>query len=214
MIRINLIKEEKRKRGFELKGIDLKRLKEYKLEDLVRGDRSFYVLSGLLWIALGGFVAYYFAMTQKRSALMQEISRLEEERRRIEAQHKKFLEEKQGLEAEINRIKGMIADIEKGKDILVGLKSYYAVFNDSLRIYSSKLPSGAWLSEYKQSLDLNGGVMKVEMGLASLDPDAIGSYGRSIKTDSSVISISNLERKAGQYGFEFYTAKLSVERQP
>ena len=157
---------------------------------------------------------YYLSLSSKRNDLSREVEKLKSQRAQLEAKYKKFLDEKKVLEERVKTIQGRIADIDKSKDILLGLKEHYSSFNSSLYTYTLKLPSDTWISSYKQIIDLQSGGVVVDMELSSLDAQSISRYGEAVKGISSKILVSNVERKVGQHGFEYYFAKLSLERSP
>ncbi|MFN4012769.1 MAG: hypothetical protein ACK4KZ_02810 [Aquificaceae bacterium] len=207
MIRINLLKAEQKKRGVS---IDLTALKGLKVQYLLKVG-SLYYAGAFFWIVVILAVGYYFKLNQDKGELRRKIEELNAEKNKLQAQSRSFLEQKQSLEAEITRLKAQIQDIDKSKDIIVGLKSYYNPFNKSLDLYTISLPKASWINNYRQSLDINTQTVKSELDINTFDYQSISAYGSIVGSRSKKIAISPVERRATPSGFEYYNAKLSVE---
>ena len=208
MIKINLLKAEQKKRGIS---IDLTALKSLKVQDLLKVN-SLYYAGAFLWIVVILAAGYYFKLNQDKESLRRKLEELNAEKSRLQAQSKRFLEQKKSLEAEIARLKAQIQDIDKSKDIIVGLKSYYNPFNNSLDLYTLSLPKTSWVNNYKQNLDINTQTVKSELDINTFDYQSISAYGRIVGNRSKKVTISPVERKATPSGFEYYNAKLSMEK--
>lgn len=117
MIRINLLKSEQKKKSIS---IDLTALKSLKVQDLLKVN-SLYYAGAFLWIVVILAAGYYFKLNQDKENLRRKLEELNAEKSRLQAQSKRFLEQKKSLEAEIARLKAQIQDIDKSKDIIVGL---------------------------------------------------------------------------------------------
>ncbi|MCS7285160.1 MAG: hypothetical protein NZ527_05520, partial [Hydrogenobacter thermophilus] len=150
--------------------------------------------------------------SSEANQLKKEIDQLNAQKTVLQTKAKKFVEEKKAIEASIAQLENRIKDIEKSKDILLGLKSYYAPFNQTFFSYVKQAPSVSWISSYRENLDINSSVIKVEMELQSLDYSGISYYSKQLSSLSKVVSVSSIERKVNQYGFEYYSAKLSAEK--
>ncbi|MFN3870618.1 MAG: PilN domain-containing protein [Aquificaceae bacterium] len=207
MIKINLAKEKKERRkispGFDLKGFDVKKLTK------AGGE---YYLGLLAWIVLAVMVVYYFKIEKEVSTYKEELNRLNQEKIGLQTQAKKLLEEKKSLEDRIADIKKQIEDLERSKDIIAGLKNYYQVFNSSLDFYTSYVPKGSWVNSYRQTLDIDQEVVKTTMDINSFDYQSISSYGTLLGKNSQKIMISPVERKLNPAGFEYYSAKIDLEK--
>ncbi len=208
MIKINLLRGEKKKKSVS---IDLSALKTVKIQDLFKIG-SLYYAGGFLWLVTLLILGYYFKLNQEKKELSLKLEELNMERLKLQAQAKRFSEEKKLLEGEIERLKAQIQDIDRGKDIILGLKSYHYPFNKSLDAYIMSLPRVSWISNYKQSLDISTQTVKSELVINTFDYQSLGVYGRLIKATSQKIAISPVERKTTPSGFEYYTAKLSIEK--
>jgi len=150
MIRINLLKSEQKKKSIS---IDLTALKSLKVQDLLKVN-SLYYAGAFLWIVVILAAGYYFKLNQDKENLRRKLEELNAEKSRLQAQSKRFLEQKKSLEAEIARLKAQIQDIDKSKDIIVGLKSYYNPFNNSLDLYTLSLPKTSWVNNYNAKLSM------------------------------------------------------------
>ncbi len=207
MIRINLVKKREK---VEVERIRLG--KEKIARAIPKVPKVEYVLALIAWLAVVLMLAYYFRLSSERSKLRVEVDSLNAQKIQLQSRAKKFLEEKKTIEGRIASLESKVKDIERSKDILVGLKSYYQPFNQSLLSYTKSVPSVSWISSYSQSLDINGGSIKTDMELQSLDYKGISAYGERLSSMSRSVNLTSLERKVNQYGFEYYTVKLSTER--
>lgn len=210
MIKINLakVRKEEPKRGVS---IDFTSLKSLKIQDLLKAGGEYY--AGLvLWIGVVAVLGYYWKVNKDKEALKVELDRLNAEKTRLQAQAKKLLDEKKQIEERIAKLKKEIQNVEKSKDIIVGLKAYYDSFNAGFYFYTRQVPRTSWVSSYKQSLDINQQKLTSELEINSLDYDSLSSYGRAIGAGSQKASLAQLERKVNPHGFEYYSAKLSSEK--
>ncbi|MFN7065364.1 MAG: hypothetical protein ACK4OF_04375 [Aquificaceae bacterium] len=206
MIKINLAKEKKEKKLFPV--LDLK---GFKLQNLLKAGGEYYI--GLVpWIILIAILAYFFKVNGEVATFKEELDRLSQEKTNLQARAQKFLEERKILEEGINQLKKQIEDLEKSKDIVIGLKEYYGVFNASLDFYTSYIPKDSWISTYRQTLDINQEILKTDMDLNSFDYQSISSYGSILGKNSQEIMISPVGRKLNPNGFEYYSAKLNAEK--
>ncbi len=210
MIRINLakVRREEKKKGLSL---DLSTLKGLKVQDLFKAGGEYYA-GIVLWIAVLGALGYYWKVNKEKEALKAELDRLNAEKTRLQAQAKKFLDEKKAIEERIAKIKKEIQDVERSKDIIVGLKAYYEPFNSGFSFYMSYVPKAAWISSYRQSLDINQQKLTSELEINSFDYESLSSYGKALSNASQRASLAQLERKLNPHGFEYYSARISSER--
>lgn len=207
MIKINLAKVKKEERRITL----IEDLKALKLQNLLKVSGVYY--AGILaWIAFAVVLGYYWVVNQEIDKLRRELERINQEKTILQAQAKRFLEEKKSLEDSIARIRKDIEDIQKSKDIIVGLKNYYNFFNSNLSSYTSNTPKGSWISVYNQSLDIDGGVLKVEININSFDYQSISTYGTLLGKNAQKVYLSQVERKVNPHGFEYYGARFTTEK--
>ncbi len=207
MIKINLAKGKKERKQI-LPKIELK---DFKLQSVFKVGSEYYI-GFLAWIILAGMLGYLFKVSRDVANLKKDLERLDQERLTLQAQAKRFLEEKKSLEDRIASIKRQIEDIEKSKDIIVGLKNYYQVFNASLDFYASYVPKGSWVNTYRQTLDIDQEVVKTDMDINSFDYQSIGSYGTDLSKNLQKFMLSPVERKLNPNGFEYYSARLNAEK--
>ncbi|ADO46015.1 hypothetical protein Hydth_1632 [Hydrogenobacter thermophilus TK-6] len=211
MIKINLAKEKDERRLLERElkpTVGLPKIPSIGISK----ERGIYYLGALLWLCLILIAVYYSRLSSEANQLKKEIDQLNAQKTVLQTKAKKFVEEKKAIETSIAQLENRIKDIEKSKDILLGLKSYYAPFNQTFFSYVKQAPSVSWISSYRENLDINSSVIKVEMELQSLDYSGISYYSKQLSSLSKVVSVSSIERKVNQYGFEYYSAKLSAEK--
>ena len=206
MIKINLSKVRKEEKRIPL-ALDLRGLSPQRLFT-VGGE---YYAGIVAWIALVVVLGYYWKVKGDIDTLKRELNRLNQEKVALQVQAKKFIEEKKNLENSIASIKKEIQEIEKSKDIIVGLKSYYNVFNSSFDYYTL-LPATSWFSLYKQTLDIEKEAIKVELDLNSFDYQSISKYGDLLSKNSRSVELSQMERRVNPYGFEYYVVKFFAEK--
>ncbi len=211
MIKINLakVRKEEAKRGI---AFDLSSLRTLKVQDLLKAGGEYYA-GLLLWLGVVAVLGYYWKVRQDVEHLKAEINNLNAERARLQAQAKKFLDEKKAIEERIAKIKKEIQDVERSKDIIVGLKAYYEPFNSGFFFYTSYVPRASWVNSYKQSLDLEKQTLISELEINSLDYNGLSRYGKSLGEGSQRALLTKLERKVNPHGFEYYSIKITAERQ-
>ncbi len=211
MIKINLakVRKEEAKRGITF---DLSSLKTLNVKDLFKARGEYYA-GFLLWLGVVAVLGYYWKVNQDVEHLKAEINNLNAEKARLQAQEKKFIDEKEAIDKRIAEIKKEIQDVERSKDIIVGLKAYYEPFNSSFFFYTSYVPKASWVSSYKQSLDLEKHTLVSELEINSLDYNGLSRYGKSLGEGSQRALLTKLERKVNPHGFEYYSIKITAERQ-
>jgi len=210
MIRINFarVRKEEAKRGI---AFDLSSLKTLKVQDLLKAGGEYYA-GLLLWLGVVGILAYYWKVKGEVDSLKVELDNLNAEKTRLQAQAGRFLDEKKAIEERIAKIKKDIQDIERSKDIIIGLKAYYEPFNSGFFLYTSRVPRASWISSYTQSLDISQGKLTSELEISSFDYDSLSLYSKALSNASQGVYLSQLERKINPHGFEYYSAKLSSEK--
>jgi hypothetical protein len=210
MIKINLLKEKKAKKP-SLQPT-LVSLKEIRVGDLLKLDKTQYYLSALLWIGVLGMGGWYLKTSKEITEIKREIDQLQAEKNRLEVMAKRISEEKKKIESEISALRAEADTIDRSKDILIGLKAFYEPFNDSFVSFSNSVPSVSWTLTYSQSLDIEHRKLKTEFDLYSFDYASIGSYANSLKKKNVEVFISGIERKTTPNGYEYYSTKLVAEK--
>ncbi len=210
MIKINLakVKREKRQKGISF---DISSLKTLKVQELFKAGGEYYA-GVFLWLGVVAVLGYYWKVRQNVEHLKAEINNLNAGKARLQAQAKKFLDEQRAIEERIAKIKEEIQNVERSKDIIVGLKAYYEPFNSGFFFYTSYMPKASWVSSYKQSLDLEKQTLVSELEVNSLDYNGLSRYGKSLGGGSQRALLTKLERKVNPHGFEYYSIKLTAER--
>jgi hypothetical protein len=206
MIKINLAKKKEEK---ELKPA-VGRIPQISLP--IQKEKAIYYLSVILWISFALTLLYYLKLHSDMENLRKQLEELNAQKVQLQVKAKKFAEEKKLIENNIRDLENRIRDIDKSKDIIVGLKSYYVPFNNTFLFHVKSVPSVSWISSYKESLDINTSLIKAELELQSLDYYGISNYTKKLASLSRAIEVSSVERKTNQYGFEYYSAKLSTEK--
>ena len=210
MIKINLLKEKKAKKA--LPQPTLVSLKEIRVGDLLKLDKTQYYLSALLWIGVLGMGVLYWKTSKEITEIRREIDQLQAEKNRLEVMAKRISEEKKKIESEMSALRAEMDMIERSKDILIGLKAFYEPFNNSFVSFSNSVPSVSWTLTYSQSLDIENRKLKTEFDLSSFDYASIGSYANSLKKNNVEVFISGIERKTTPNGYEYYSTKLVAEK--
>ncbi len=210
MIRINFarVRKEEAKRGI---AFDLSSLKTLKVQDLFKAGGEYYA-GLLLWLGVVGILVYYWKVKGEVDSLKVELDNLNAEKTRLQAQAGRFLDEKKAIEERIAKIKKDIQDIERSKDIVIGLKAYYEPFNSGFLLNTSRVPRASWISSYTQSLDISQGKLTSELEINSFDYDSLSLYSKALSNASQGVYLSQLERKINPHGFEYYSARISSER--
>ncbi|MCX8164092.1 MAG: hypothetical protein N3D14_01700 [Aquificaceae bacterium] len=210
MIKINLarVKREKPKRAI---AFDITAIKQLKVQDLLKAGGEYYV--GLLaWLCLAGLFGYYWKVAKDRDKLKTELNRLNTEKAKLQSKARKLSEDKKRVEESIAKLKKEIQDVNRGKDIILGLKAYYEPFNSGFSFYTSYVPRTSWVTSYKQGISINQQSLKVEIEVSSLDYQSLSSYGNSLGKDSKKIMLSKVERRLNPHGFEYYSVKFATEK--
>ncbi|SHK13726.1 hypothetical protein [Thermocrinis minervae] len=205
MIKINLLGDQRRK---EVKTQRFA-IKIGEVKDLFKIDKSFYYLAVVLWLIPFFMLAYYIKLKDENSKLLSDISSLNLQKSKLLEAYKKQQEEKKILEESISKLTKEIEEINFGKTVLVGLKEYYKPFNALLYSSVETLPNTAWVSSYKQELDLDSGKISLEMQLKSLDYFVVDSY---VKRMSPAV-VSSIERSPSKTGYDVYSVNLKLERE-
>ncbi|MCS7307426.1 MAG: hypothetical protein NZ526_02615 [Aquificaceae bacterium] len=210
MIKINLAKVRKEKAS-AITSFDLSSLKNLRVQELFKAGGEYYA-GAAAWLAVVAILGYHWKIAQEKEALKAEVDRLKAEKMRLESQAKGFLERKNQIEERISTLRKEIQDIERSKDIVIGLKSYYIPFNSGFHFYTAYAPKASWIKSYKQTLDMHGQTLKVELDVNSLDYSSLGAYGSFLAKNSQKVTFTSLERNVNPYGFEYYTMKVTAEK--
>jgi len=210
MIKINLakVKREKTQKGISF---DISSLKTLKVQELFKAGGEYYA-GVFLWLGVVAVLGYYWKLKTERDNLKNQLDTLNAQKVQLQAQAGRFRDEKKQIEETIANLNKQIQKVEKSKDIIVGLKAYYETFNAGFYLYTSQTPKTSWLTSYRQLLDINQQKLTSEFEISSLDYFSLSSYGKAIESLSQRASFTQLERKLNPHGFEYYTVKLSAEK--
>ena len=210
MIRINLLREKKPKKA-EISPYK-KTLREIRIGELVKLVKVEVYLSVALWLSVLGVGAWYWKASTQLNKIKREVDQLQAEKNRLSVQAQRIVEEKKKIESEINQLKSEIDALDRSKDILIGLKELYIPFNEGFKTFSSSVPPASWIIAYNQTLDVGGGKLTTEFELSSFDYNSISAYTVSLKKANNEVFVSSIERKTNPSGYEYYFARLNVER--
>ena len=144
MIKINLLKEEKKGRGISLPSV-----KGFSKEDLIQ-EGAIKVLLVIFAIALVAEFGYIFTLKRESSSLEAEKNRLVQDRNLWRAKAQRFLNERRDIEAKINRVKARIEYLEKSKDVILTMRKYYVPFASSLEYVYRNMPPSIWFPVFVQ----------------------------------------------------------------
>lgn len=206
MIKVNLAKKKEEKELKPTAG----RVPQIAIP--IQKEKAIYYLSAILWLSFVLTLLYYLKLHSDMENLRKQLDELNAQKVQLQAKAKKFIEEKKLIENNIRALEDRIKDIDKSKDIILGLKSYHVPFNNTFFFHVKSVPSVSWISSYKESLDINTLLIKAELELQSFDYYGITNYTKKLASLSKAIEVSSVERKTNQYGFEYYSAKLSTEK--
>ncbi len=206
MIKINLLKPERKGRA-----VDFAALKEIKLQEVLKAGPEYY-LGFILWLFLLLLIAYNYKLNQDRVSLRKELERLNVEKAQLQARAARFIEERKEIEKRIAGVRKDIESLDKNKDVILGLKSYYEPFNSSFLTYTARIPKISWIGKYGQSLDMEKQRLSVNFEFHSPDYRGITAYSESVGGLSKEAGSLSLERRLNHHGVWYYTAKLSVEK--
>jgi len=187
-------------------------LREIKIEEIFRLVRAEYYLSIVLWLGVLGVGVWYWKTSTQLTEIKREMDQLQAEKNRLSAKAQRIAEEKRKIEAEITRLNNEINALDRSKDILIGLKELYTPFNDVFRTFSSSVPPTGWLITYNQNLNTENRKITTEFELSSFDYASISGYTSSLRKANSEVFVSSIERKTNSSGYEYYLARLNIEK--
>jgi outer membrane murein-binding lipoprotein Lpp len=205
MIRINLIKEEKRR--FALPSISLAQLKQYEIKDLLK-EKAILIAPAIGVLILAGEIFYAFRLKGEISSLQREVTDLTAQRNKLKKKANVVQARKRALRNEINTLKRRIKQLELSKDVIIVLKNYYAPFNESLGYFYSHVPSTVWLNSLSQRMDFQK--VNVELSFGSYDIDSIKNFFTTIKREFSELTPSEIRKQENKNGIMYYVSSIKA----
>ncbi len=204
MIKINLLKEEKKGRGISLPSV-----KGFSKEDLIQ-EGAIKVLLVIFAIALVAELGYIFTLKRESSSLEAEKNRLVQDRNLWRAKAQRFLNERRDIEAKINRVKARIEYLEKSKDVILTMRKYYLPFNSSLEYVYTNTPSTVWLSSFVQDQSFSN--LNLSINFSAYDINTIDEFFVLINKEYSLPLIKSIERKLNKYGITYYVSSIKSRK--
>jgi len=207
MIKINLIKKEKRK--VSLPSLSLKGVKE-------AGAPKFGKETALILVPIVGVAAvaiellYAFKIKQEITSLRQEVSNLTTQRNKLKKKADEIQAKKRALQNEINLLKNKIKQIEMSKDIIVVLKDYYIPFNQSLDYLYTYTPSTVWLNSLSQNMTFEN--VNIELSFGSYDINSIKNFYTIIKKEFPQLSPNEIKKQENKSGIIYYVSSVKVRK--
>ena len=206
MIRINLLKEEKKK--FTLP--DLSKLKEVNVKEALKSS-AILVIPAVGLIVIAAELFYSFKLKGEIGVLEGEVNSLKAQRDMLKAKVRDFNRRKNELTAQIRELETRIKYLEQSKDVIKLLKELYDPFNGTVSFVYSSVPSTVWLNEMKQSMDFSK--INLEISFGSYDIGSIKGFFENMKREFGRIVPGELVKNNTDLGIVFYTASVKAERE-
>ena len=207
MIRINLIKKEKKK--FALPSVSLAQLKQYDIKELAK-DKAILAIPAVGVVILAGEVFYSFKLKQEISSLQREVSNLTSQRNKLKKKADIVQARKRALRNEINAVKRRIRQLEISKDLIIVLKDYYEPFNSSLSYLNSYAPSTVWFNSLSQNMDFQK--VNVELSFGSYDINSIKNFFTIVKKEFPQLTPSEIKKQENKSGIIYYVSSIRFRR--
>ena len=203
MIKINLLKEEKRK----LSVPSLSGLKEMNLKDIAQ-QRAILVVPIIGALAVAGEIFYGMKLSEEVSSLESEVNKLTATRDKLKQKANDIAARKKEIQAQIQQVKNRIAIVEQSKGVILTLKNHYAPFNASLRRFIYNTPTSVWFNGFTQVSDISS--IRVEINLSAYSVKTIEKFLTSVKSRYSKASLGSIERVSNDYGVFYYKSSIKA----
>ncbi len=205
MIRINLVKKEKR----EFKLPDLSKLKEIQIKDILQ-EKFIFVVPLLGAVAIGAELFMLKKMRDEVAALESKALELKTERDNLKRKAAEIQAKRNELEARIRELRNSINYLNQSKDVIIALKEYYIPFNRSITFLRTSVPNTVWFDKFSQNLDFNK--VAVNLSFGSYDLDSIKSFYRILKKEYSKLNMSSIKKRENSFGIIYYVSSINVEK--
>ncbi|GEM_PF-1895871 len=207
MIRINLIKKEKR--GISIPSISLARLRTLDVKELAK-DRAILIIPAVGVLLIGAELFYAFRLKQEISSLQTEVSRLTSQRNSLKKKADVIRARRKALQNEINAVKLRIRNLQLSKDVILALKGYYEPFNGSLSYLYSYVPSTIWFNSLSQSMDFQK--VNVDLSFGSYDINSIKNFFTIVKKEFPEVIPSEIKKQENKNGIMYYVSSIKIEK--
>ncbi len=207
MIRINLLRGERRKRGFYIS--DFRKIAQFNLRD-INVDKLIFIIPVAGAVLVVGQIVYLFNINSEVNRLRGVVAKLTVERNNIRAKANKIEAERNRLQKEIDALRREIENIDMSKDIIMALKDYYRPFTDSVGYFYKRLPSTAWLTSFSQRMDFEKVNLNISFGSYSVE--VIKSLYSELKDEFPHILIGQIEKKESSKGIFYYVSSMEIEK--
>ena len=205
MIRINLLKKEKKK--FTLP--DLSKLRKIEYKDLLK-EKALYVIPVVGLIVVGAEVYYAYQLKQEINALKMEVDSLTLQRNKLKKKAMAIQAQRKALQSEISKLKARIKYLEMSKDIILVLKGYYEPFNGSLNYFYTIAPSTVWFDGLSQSMDFEK--VNVELNFGSYTIESIKDFYSIVRREFPLILPGAITKKENKNGIIYYVSSVKVKK--
>ncbi len=206
MIRINLLKEEKKSIA-----LDISKIKKFNVKEFVKSKAIFSIpIAGFAIFAVEVF--YYIRLSSEVNTLRTEIKNLEKERDLLKQKVADQLERIKRLKEEINKVKLRIQRLERSKDVYTALKTYHLVVDKFFVSLKQNVPPAVWINQIEQEISFSD--FNVSIHLGSYNIKAILAFADSLKKamDTEYINFSEIEKRENEYGVIFYNASINLNK--
>ncbi len=205
MIRINLLKKEKKK--FTLP--DLSKLRKIEYKDLLK-EKALYVIPVVGLVFVGVEVYYAYQLKQEINALKMEVDSLTLQRNKLKKKATAIQAQRKALQSEISKLKARIKYLEMSKDIILVLKGYYEPFNGSLNYFYTIAPSTVWFDGFSQSMDFEK--VNVELNFGSYTIESIKDFYSIVKKEFPLLLPGVITKKENKNGIIYYVSSVKVKK--
>ena len=205
MIRINLVKKEKR----EFKLPDLSKLKEIQIKDILQ-EKFIFVVPLLGAVAIGAELFMLKKMRDEVAVLESKALELKTERDNLKRKAAEIQAKRNELEARIRELRNSINYLNQSKDVIIALKEYYIPFNRSITFLRTSVPNTVWFDKFSQNLDFSK--VAVNLSFGSYDLDSIKSFYRILKREYSKLNMGSIRKKENSFGIIYYVSSINVEK--
>ncbi len=207
MIRINLIKKEKKR--FTLPSLSLAQLKQYDIKEFAK-DKAILAIPVVGVALLGVELFYGYQLKQEVANLQREINNLSAQRNKLKRKADIVQARRKALMNEISATKRRIKDLEHSKDLIVVLKEYYEPFNSSLNYLYSYVPSTVWFNSLSQDMDFER--VNVELSFGSYDIDSIKNFFTIVKREFPQLTPSEIKKQENKNGIIYYVSSIKFRK--
>ncbi len=208
LIRINLLKEEKR-RAFALPTLET--LKGINLKEILA--KRGYILLFFLGIFINLIILInYLILSSKEGDLKREVEQLKVKEKNLTARLNQLKVKEKELIDRLNKAKEEISKVKKSKEILLILKGRYDLLLLAVNDFVKNMPKGIWT--YKIVSYQEGRGYTIETDVYSISIAELSKFLKFLKENYNEVSITSLERLKNKFGIPYYRMSLKIKRAP